>query len=398
MSAVAPRSDHSRTAEPLVTSKFRLAGLFAGIGGFELAARHEGGQAELLCEIDAGAQAVLKSRFSEVPIAQDVIRLKALPSTIDVLAAGFPCQNLSAAGNKVGISGDQSSLVSHVFRLLRKRKVRWLVLENVYFMLQVDGGRAIRQIVDELEALGYAWAYRVVDSFFFGLPQRRRRVYLVASRTDDPRSVLFADNVAAPKLSMSRRPPIGFYWTEGLGGIGFAPLAVPPLKGGSSIGIPSPPAILFPRNYVGSPDIRDAERLQGFPIDWTSPAEDVGRASMRWRLVGNSVTVPVARWVFSRLNRPGTPLSYKEVAIAEGRAWPLSAWGSKTGRFAVEGLSESPLAISNTRIDKFLQFPTKPLSERATAGFLERARRSRLKYPPEFLTSVEAHLSECRSR
>jgi DNA (cytosine-5)-methyltransferase 1 len=74
--------------------------------------------------------------------------------------------------------------------------------------------------------------------------------------------------------------------------LGWAPDAVPTLKNGSTIGIPSQPAILFPNGAIVKPDIRDGERLQGFIADWTKPAEDVAKASKRWGLVGSAVSVP----------------------------------------------------------------------------------------------------------
>src|SRR5438270_13436330 len=87
-----------------------------------------------------------------------------------------------------GIAGKQSKLVGEVFKRLRNRKKgpRWLVLENVPLMLQLQRGKAMRLLVDELEALGFSWAYRVIVARAFGVPQRRHRVVLVAARTADP--------------------------------------------------------------------------------------------------------------------------------------------------------------------------------------------------------------------
>lgn len=108
-------------------------------------------------------------------------------------------------------------------------------------MLQLNGGNAMRAIVDEFERRGYRWAYRVVDTFSFGLPQRRERVFLVASRVLDPAEVLLADDrpLIRPGTDLGRLAH-GFYWTEGLGGLGWAVDSVPTLKNGSTIGIPSP--------------------------------------------------------------------------------------------------------------------------------------------------------------
>ena len=152
-----------------------MVGLFAGIGGLELGLSEHGWNTELLCEIDPGAQAVLRSRFADVPLHGDVTKLRALPSDIELVAAGFPCQDLSQAGKTAGITGARSGLVDEVFRLVKRKKgPRWLLIENVPFMLQLGKGAAMRHITDALEDLGYTWAYRVVDARAFGLPQRRR--------------------------------------------------------------------------------------------------------------------------------------------------------------------------------------------------------------------------------
>lgn len=136
------------------------AGLFAGIGGIERGLACAGVQTELLCEIDPGAVAVLKRRMPQASIRHDIRRLRSLPR-VDVVAAGFPCQDLSQAGTTAGIRGEQSGLVDHVLRLVRRRRggPRWLLLENVPFMLQLDRGRAMRQLTTELEEMDYRWGW-----------------------------------------------------------------------------------------------------------------------------------------------------------------------------------------------------------------------------------------------
>ena len=101
---------------------------------------------------------------------------------------------------------------------------------------------AMARLVAAFEERGYRWAYRVVSSLGF-IPQRRERVFLVASNSDlDPWDVLFHDDVALPARETSLDTHAhGFYWTEGTRGLGWAPDAVPTLKNGSTVGIPSPP-------------------------------------------------------------------------------------------------------------------------------------------------------------
>jgi DNA (cytosine-5)-methyltransferase 1 len=374
-----------------------VAGLFAGVGGIELGLRRAGHEAALLCEFDAGASAVLEQRFPGVRLHGDVRKLARLPRRVDLLTAGFPCQDLSQAGQTKGIAGARSGLVREVFRLLEQRPVPWLLLENVPFMLQLARGEALEVIISELERLGYRWAYRVVNSQAFGLPQRRQRVFLVASLKGDPRGVLFADDAGPPEPEPATRPTAcGFYWTEGTRGLGWAEDGVPTLKGGSTIGIPSPPAIVLPGGRIVKPDIRDAERLQGFEADWTLPALAAVKRGHRWKLVGNAVTVDVAHWIGERLRAPGEVIAKQGARLSSGRSWPRAAWNVGEGRHAVEA-SEWPIARRGEGLQRFLQFEPEPLSVKATAGFLDRAQRSSLRFPVGFLDTVREHLAHMRS-
>jgi DNA (cytosine-5)-methyltransferase 1 len=220
----------------------------------------------------------------------------------------------------------------------------------------------------------------------------------LASRDADPRSVLFADDAAEPSWPDPETVACGFYWTEGIRGLGWAIDAVPTLKGGSTIGIPSPPAIRLPGGGgIVTPDIRDAERLQGFDPDWTLPAiEHPGvRASARWKLVGNAVSVPVAKWVGDRLRSPGIALDRIDVPITAAGRWPSAAWGRGGEAYEVD-LSPWPSCERYRHLVEFMEFPTKPLSVRATSGFLGRARSGSLRFPDGFLDCVEDHLSRVR--
>jgi DNA (cytosine-5)-methyltransferase 1 len=372
----------------------KVGALFAGIGGLELGLHEAGHKTVLTCEISAPAVAVLTDRFSDVPNWPDVRTIKSLPKEIDLLTAGFPCQDLSQAGMTAGIAGAKSGLVDHVFRLLDSRRIPVVVLENVSFMLQLDRGAAMSSLTSAFEERGYRWAYRTVNSLSF-LPQRRERVFFVASACDlDPEKVLFADD-AQPVLSsptLTSRAH-GFYWTEGIRGLGWAPDAVPTLKNGSTVGIPSPPAILLPSGSIIKPDIRDAERLQGFPEDWTRPAEKVGRSSLRWSLVGNAVTVPVATWLGRRLNQPGFYFRDLDIPWPRKASWPKAARYDGTQRIAVN-ISAHPVWLKRAPLHKFLAYDGLPLSTKATAGFLSRTEVSSLRFVPGFIAAVRAHLRQ----
>jgi len=372
--------------------RFRVVGLFAGIGGFELGLQSAGHHTELLCELEPVACHVLSARFPSVSLVHDVRDLRSLPRA-DVVVAGFPCQDLSQAGRTAGIRGARSSLVGEVFRLLEAARPRWLVLENVPFMLSLDQGRAMRFLTSSLERLGFDWAYRVVDTQSFGLPQRRLRVLLVASRSDDPRNVVLANDAREPPLPSASVSAYGFYWTEGTKGLGWAVDAVPTLKGGSTLGIPSPPAIWTPSaRTIVTPDLRDAERLQGFPADWTAPAvvDPARRNTPRWKLVGNAVSVPVAEWLGHCLAAPGAYDASNDRPLRAGDRWPAAAWCLRGERHVAE-VSPWPVCVARPRLLDFLAFPTRDLSARATDGFLRRAESSSLRFAPRFLAEMRAH-------
>lgn len=387
------------TQRAVAPRTLRTVGLFAGIGGLELGLGRAGHQTLCLCEIDPQARAVLEAKFPDVRLTDDVLTYRELPTGTQLIAAGFPCQDLSQAGRTLGIGGARSGLVGEVFRLLRTHDVPWVLLENVSFMLHLAKGHALDVILRNLEELDYAWAYRTVDTRAFGLPQRRERVFFLASRDGDPRDVLLADDAGAPPEPESiDGVACGFYWTEGNRGLGWAVDAIPTLKGGSTVGIPSPPGIWMPDGAIVTPGIRDAERLQGFPAHWTRAAERAGRASMRWKLVGNAVSVPVARWIGNRLRRPGSYDASGDQDLRPGRPWPRAAYNVGEGR-CVASVSTWPVQRPRKRLSEFLTADElAPLSLKAVSGFLARYEKSGLAKPPGFLEALRAHKAAMERR
>src|SRR5258708_37586864 len=122
----------------------KTVGLFAGIGGFELGLAKAGHEVACFCEIDPAARAVLRKRFDGVETKDDIRLMSRLPRGTELVVAGFPCQDLSQAGKARGIRGEKSTIVSHVFRLLKNNRVQWVLLENVPFMLQLHRGAPLR--------------------------------------------------------------------------------------------------------------------------------------------------------------------------------------------------------------------------------------------------------------
>jgi len=111
----------------------------------------------------------------------------------EVVCGGFPCQDVSVAGHRAGLVGDKSGLWFEFHRLIGEARPPWVVIENVPGLLSSNGGRDMGTVLGGLGDLGYGWAYRVLDAQWFGVPQRRRRVFIVGCLRDRrrPAQVLF---------------------------------------------------------------------------------------------------------------------------------------------------------------------------------------------------------------
>jgi DNA (cytosine-5)-methyltransferase 1 len=383
------------TAAP--RTSYAVTGLFAGVGGLEEGFRRAGHETAMLCESDEAARYVLAQRFKGATLKQDVRRLKTLPAG-GILTAGFPCQDLSQVGRRRGIEGPNSGLIDKVLALLRKAEQppKWLLLENVPFMLSLDKGRGIRWLTEQLEDMGFNWAYRTIDALAFGLPQRRRRVLLLASLQHDLRPVLLAEDSGVPEKVARAGHACGFYWTEGNTGLGWAIDAVPPLKSGSALHIPSPPAIWLPETRaIVTPAIEDAERLQGFPAGWTDvEGYDPKAKRKRWRMVGNAVSVEMSEWIANRLAvSHAAQAAGLLVALPEQGGWPSAAWGQPKGPRSRADVSEWPVARPRQHLAAFLEYPTTRLSNKAASGFLKRLVASSLRYEAAFRADLEHHVA-----
>ncbi len=382
----------------------KVMGLFSGIGGFELAFGRRGAECVGVCDSDDASRAVLNARFPGSPLYGKVETVRRLNGA-DVLTAGFPCQDLSQAGPRRGIRGPRSRLVDHVFRLIEssRKKPEWALLENVSYMLRLDQGRAMQYILGRVEDLGYNWAYRVLDARCFGIPQRRERVIILISRNSDPSQILFPEGYVEPNVD-DRVGPVdnsslyGFYWTEGKRGLGWVKNAVPTIKGGSSLGIASPPAVWIPTTGdFGTPSIGDAERMFGFPAGWTTPAQAVSnKVGTRWKLVGNTICVPMVDWVIDNMEAP-VGLCAQSRQIAKSTRPPRAAYGLRGKRYEVE-VSTWASAAPAPKLRTFLQDELKPLSVRAAAGFLKRANESTtIRFADGFLSSVANYIARSKS-
>lgn len=377
-------------------------GLFAGIGGIEHGLAEGGMKIVQLCEIMPEARCVLHHHYPDIQIDEDVTKLMDLAPS-DLLAGGFPCQDLSIAGNKQGITGKQSSLVNEIFRLLENnRHPNFVLIENVANIISLRKGEAIDLITTKLTKFGYEWAYRLVDPRSFGIPQRRPRFIFLASNIMHPKDVLFPAEEDIHVIIEEKPGNVfegvgayGFYWTEGKIGIGWAKDSIPPLKCGSSLGLPSSPAIWdVNKSFFGTPTVEDAERLQGFPENWTNVLKENGfKDNKRWKLLGNAVNTSVSNWIGSRLvNGMVEPLAEDRLFRTNLIRWPKAAISYNGSIMGVKA-SFYPNGIHYTPILEFLNYPLKPLSLKATLGFEKRVLESTLiKYPELFKESITTYL------
>lgn len=172
-----------------------VGSLFAGIGGFDLGFERAGCRVLWQVENDEKAQRVLSSRFPTAKLHHDVQTVGAENlEPVDVICGGFPCQDVSVAGKRTGLAGSRTGLFWEVVRIAEALQPTWLVLENVPGLLSSHRGRDFHAILVALADCGFRRAYRILDSRYFGVAQRRRRVFIVlrARRLgDSAETVLF---------------------------------------------------------------------------------------------------------------------------------------------------------------------------------------------------------------
>lgn len=156
--------------------------LFSGIGGFDLAFERAHIDVVGQAEIEPSCQAVLAKYWPKVERYTDV---KDVPKVkADLICGGFPCQDISVAGKRAGLSGDRSGLWYEFARILDESRPEWCLIENVPGLLSSNDGRDMGAVLGTLSDLGYGFAYRVLDAQHFGVPQRRRRVFIVGCLGD----------------------------------------------------------------------------------------------------------------------------------------------------------------------------------------------------------------------
>jgi DNA (cytosine-5)-methyltransferase 1 len=318
--------------------RLRVASFFAGIGGFDLGFERAGFDVVLQCEIQNYCSHVLKRHWPQTSFVEDISTLgaNAIPEA-DVWCGGFPCQDLSVARGSLerrGLNGSRSGLFFRLASLAKKRKPRAILIENVHGLLNSNQGKDFAQLLHELDKLGYAISWRLLNSRYFGLPQSRPRVFICAWYRDPiaAGNALFEEK--SPTPSINERD--GFLETSWTGQGPIAPKTAFCLSAtsGRHTGTDWSRTYIAYRDEVRRLTPLECERLQGFPDNWTSVDEvgvDIERVdSLRYHALGNAVSVSVVKWIADRI-RAGMlrrtkesikSLAGQEFGIECSRRWP----------------------------------------------------------------------------
>lgn len=157
--------------------------LFCGIGGFHVAAENLGLKVIFASDIDADARAAYEANFGLKPVG-DIVAVKAetIPDH-DILLAGFPCQPFSIIGSMSGTADPRGMLFTDILRIVRAKKPKGIVLENVKQLMSAQHGTILKIIIDSLQTMGYSTDWRILNALDFGLPQKRERIIIVATLT-----------------------------------------------------------------------------------------------------------------------------------------------------------------------------------------------------------------------
>lgn len=197
--------------------------LFTGIGGFDLGFDRAGMKCVLQVEQDKHCLEVLKSHWPHVKRMEDVRDVDRTDGPVDLICGGFPCTDVSVAGRRAGLAGKQSGLWFEFHRVLGELRPRWAVIENVPGLLSSNGGEDFAVILRGLGELGYYATWRILDAQHWGVAQRRRRVFIVASLGDGRCAEVLFEREGLPwhpKKGREKRPELAGKPKDGVGSEG----------------------------------------------------------------------------------------------------------------------------------------------------------------------------------
>lgn len=321
----------------------RYLSLFSGIEAASVACEGMGWEALAFAEIDPFPSAVLAERFPNVPNLGDVtkVKWKKYKGKCDLVVGGSPCQSFSIAGKREGLQGE-SGLMFEYIRAVCEIRPRWFLWENVPGALSSEGGEAFRQLLSEMDKLGYGLAWRILDAQFFGVAQRRRRLFLVGhlGACPPPIGVLIEPESMRGDLESSAEKRANLAKEAGRSpcSAGFEPITMADLNANTAIGYDmvgtlkvggDAPSVCYRERAGGDKGAlvseavrrltpRECERLQGFPDDWTKipyrgkPADECADGP-RYKAIGNSMAVSVMRWIFKRIEAYDADASAQEI-------------------------------------------------------------------------------------
>lgn len=302
-----------------------VGSLFTGVGGFDLGLERAGHTIAFQCEADAKCREVLRRHWPEVPIYEDVVTCNPTEPT-DLLCGGFPCQDLSVAGKRAGLAGERSGLFFEAARIADTLLGNggWLLIENVPGLLSSQGGRDFGIVLSTLRELGFLdGAWRVLDSRYFGVPQRRRRVFVLARRARGRRSaeVLLEPESGGGDFEASGAKGKGAARTFGVGVAGTlgasghtgrsrlddldgqGAFVAKTLTAGDRYDTETEDFVV--RQEADPDRVREAARVPGRVDDSVTCALDPKPDGPRYAQMGNAVTVQVAEWIGHRLTKFG---------------------------------------------------------------------------------------------
>ena len=350
---------------------------FSGIGGLE-----GSGEPIALCEIDEKAQVVLRRRFPNADIISDVQNFT--PPSADTVLGGWPCQDLSAAGLQAGLSGSRSRLFYELLRIAKQSGATNIVAENVPNLLRMNDGKEFLSVLIELTAAGYKnIGWRTLNAREFGLPQQRRRVFIVASREEN---ISHSIHREIPDQDIELLPDAdsvaGFYWTAGTQALSYSTGYSPTIKVGSSLDIPSPPAVHVKGLVVRRFTPAECLRLQGFDPQQFADFKD----NDIYRFAGNAVARPVGTFVVDGVAEASSSmLAYAQESLFSITEVPTGGWppeghwqNSSVTRFTRErtkGLANNLIAYLSKGEASYT------LSPKACRGLLERMDRANREFP-----------------
>lgn len=259
-------------------------------------------------EIEPFPCAVLKTRFPNVINFGDLTKHESWPiqsGTVDIICGGTPCQSFSVAGLRAGMADPRGNLALTFLALCDRLRPEWIIWENVPGVLSSNNGNDFKCFISALVECGYYVAWRILDAQYFGVAQRRRRVFVVANRIDWRRSatVLFEPESLSGDYKTGRKARQSAAASSKIGVAEIVSSVTAKWSKGS--GGPSGDEC---QNLIIAPTVRrltpvECERLQGFPDNWTDinykgkPAAD----GPRYKAIGNSMAVPVMRWLGQRI-------------------------------------------------------------------------------------------------